>query len=80
MSLFNAIMCILTLTMVSSQTFAQQHTLEDLFPTDRVLQIDITLDEDDWDEIRNQTRGFAEAFMVVIVSRRRRSQSSWRSM
>jgi len=61
MSLFNAIMCILTLTMVSSQTFAQQHTLEDLFPTDRVLQIDITLDEDDWDEIRNQTRGFAEA-------------------
>lgn len=33
----------------------------DIFPRDEVLQIDITVDQDDWDEIRKQTRSFAEA-------------------
>ena len=35
--------------------------LGDIFPRDEVLQIDITMDQDDWDEIRKQTRSFAEA-------------------
>ena len=39
----------------------QESPLGDIFPRDEVLQIDITVDQDDWDEIRKQTRSFAEA-------------------
>ena len=35
--------------------------LGDIFPRDEVLQIEITVDQDDWDEIRMQKRSFAEA-------------------
>lgn len=34
--------------------------LDDIFPRDEVLQIDITIDPADWDEIRKQSRSFAE--------------------
>ena len=39
-------------------------TLDDIFPTDRVLDVQITLAEEDWDTIRNQTRTFASALDV----------------
>ena len=39
---------------------AQELTLDDIFPTDRVLDIQITVAEEDWNTIRHQTRHFAE--------------------
>ena len=39
----------------------QEQTLEDLFQDDRVLEIDIQVDEEDWDTIRNQTREFFDS-------------------
>lgn len=36
-------------------------TLDDLFPRDRVLDVRITVAEDDWDMLRRQTRTFASA-------------------
>ena len=41
---------------VASHGQATPQSLEDVFPRHRILQVDITIDEDDWDEIRNQTR------------------------
>ena len=38
-----------------------QQALEEMFPRDEVLKIEITVDEDDWDEIRKQSRTFATA-------------------
>lgn len=48
---------------VAAETAAApvQLKLDDLFPTDRVLDVQITLDKDDWDMIRNQSRNFFEA-------------------
>ena len=37
---------------------AKELTLDDIFPTDRVLDIQITIDEKDWDTIRHQSRDF----------------------
>ena len=37
---------------------AQELTLDDIFPTDRVLDIQITIAEGDWDTIRHQSRDF----------------------
>ena len=39
----------------------QDQELDDLFPSDRVIMVEIEVDEDDWDEIRFQTREFMEA-------------------
>ncbi len=39
-------------------------TLDDIFPTDRVLDVQITLAEEDWDSIRHQSRNFASALDV----------------
>ena len=36
-------------------------TLDDLFPTDRVLDVQITVDEKAWDKIRHQSRNFVSA-------------------
>ena len=36
-------------------------TLEELFPTDRVLDVQITVAEKDWDKIRHQSRDFVSA-------------------
>ncbi len=41
---------------LSRMVQGQSLSLDDLFPTDRVLDIQITLDKDDWDTIRYQTR------------------------
>ena len=44
-----------------SSANARQQDLDDLFPTDRVIQVDIEIEEDDWDKIRKQTRRFVDA-------------------
>ena len=36
-------------------------TVDDIFPSDRVLDVQITVDPKDWDTIRFQSRNFAEA-------------------
>ena len=40
---------------------AQELTLDDIFPTDRVLDVQITVADEDWDIIRYQTRDFFSA-------------------
>ena len=40
---------------------AKELTLDDVFPADRVLDVQITIDERDWDTIRYQSRNFFEA-------------------
>ena len=40
---------------------SKELTLDDIFPTDRVLDVQITVDEKDWDTIRHQSRDFASA-------------------
>ena len=40
---------------------ARELTLDDIFPTDRVLDVQITVDEKDWDTIRHQSRDFVSA-------------------
>jgi len=40
---------------------ARELTLDDIFPTDRVLDVQITVDEEDWDTIRYQSRNFVSA-------------------
>jgi ankyrin repeat protein len=58
------ITCITAFCLTGSTCFqeatAQTQTLDDLFPTDRLVRVDITLDEEDWDEIRFQTRNLLE--------------------
>ncbi len=39
----------------------KQLTLDELFPTDRVLDVQITVAEKDWDRIRRQSRDFVSA-------------------
>ncbi len=41
-------------------TSADKLALDDLFPADRVLDVQITLDESDWDKIRQQSRSLFE--------------------
>ena len=40
---------------------AKELTLDDIFPTDRVLDVQITVSEKDWNKIRFQSRNFVEA-------------------
>ena len=40
---------------------AQELTLDDIFPTDRVLDVQITVADEDWDTIRYQSRDFFSA-------------------
>ena len=40
---------------------AKELTLDDIFPTDRVLDVQITVADEDWDTIRYQTRDFFSA-------------------
>ena len=37
---------------------ANELTLDDVFPTDRVLDVQVTVAEEDWDTIRHQSRSF----------------------
>ena len=45
----------------SNTPAAETPTLDDIFPTDRVLDVQITVPEDDWDTIRFQSRSFLSA-------------------
>ena len=51
---------------------ATELRLDDIFPTDRVLDVQITVAEEDWDTIRHQSRNFASALDV----RRKPSRSN----
>ena len=53
-----ALLCLLT---VSQASLAQEPAPSDLFPVDRVIQVDITIDDDDWDELRLIERSFVDA-------------------
>ena len=46
---------------------AQELTLDDIFPTNRVLDVQITIADEDWDTIRHQERNF---FTVLNESRK----------
>ena len=54
----------LCIWIIANTVIASQLTLDDIFPTDRVLDIQITVAEEDWDTIRHQTRTFASALDV----------------
>ena len=40
---------------------AEEMTLDDIFPTDRVIDVQITVSQRDWDTIRYQSRNFMTA-------------------
>ena len=44
-----------------SSGIAKELTLDDIFPTDRVLDVQITVADEDWDKIRYQARDFFSA-------------------
>ena len=48
----------------ASPAIAAELTLDDIFPTDRVLDVQITVAEEDWDTIRHQSRTFGSALDV----------------
>ncbi len=49
---------------VAPPALAEELSSADLFPSDRVLDVQITLAEKDWDTIRNQSRNFFEALQA----------------
>lgn len=46
---------------VANSVSAKELTLDDIFPTDRVLDVQITIADEDWDTIRHQSRDFFSA-------------------
>ena len=59
--LMRCVVGILFLLTLNWQACAQDLTLDGLFPADRVLDVQITLDQQDWDTIRRQSRNLFEA-------------------
>ncbi|MXV77024.1 hypothetical protein F4X73_15905 [Candidatus Poribacteria bacterium] len=58
------ILCLTTIVCLRIAVYschAKELTLDDIFPTDRVLDIQITVSAQDWNKIRHQSRNFAEA-------------------
>ena len=51
---------ILCLGIAAYNVQAKELTMDDIFPTDRVLDIQITVSKQDWNKIRFQTRHFHE--------------------
>ena len=51
---------ILCLGVAVCSSDAKELTLDDIFPTDKVLDIQITVSEQDWNKIRFQSRNFVE--------------------
>ena len=51
---------ILCLGIATYNVHAKELTMDDIFPTDRVLDIQITVSKQDWNKIRFQTRHFHE--------------------
>ena len=58
------ILTALCIWIIANTVIASQLTLDDIFPTDRLLDVQITVAEEDWDTIRHQTRTFASALDV----------------
>ncbi len=52
---------ILCFGVASQHTAAKELTLDDIFPTDRVIDVQITLPQQDWDTIRYQSRDIRTA-------------------
>ena len=54
------IICLATILCfgVAIQSSAKELTLDDIFPTDRVIDVQITVSQRDWDTIRYQSTGF----------------------
>ena len=46
---------------IASHSNAKELTLDDIFPTDRVIDVQITVSQRDWDTIRYQSRDFMTA-------------------
>ena len=46
---------------VAAHSNAKELTLDDIFPTDRVIDVQITVSDKDWDTIRYQSRNFMSA-------------------
>ena len=58
------ILCIATLLSLGTaihNSSAKELTLDDIFPTDRVIDVQITVSQRDWDTIRYQSRDFVSA-------------------
>ena len=53
--------CLLGVSALNKKTQIEQQTELNLFPTNKVLEVEITLAEDDWNTIRNQSRNLFEA-------------------
>ena len=51
----------LCLGIAASNSSAKELTLDDIFPTDRVIDVQITVSEKDWNTIRFQSRNFMSA-------------------
>lgn len=51
----------LCLGIVAHDSIAKELTLDDIFPTDRVIDVQITVSQQDWDTIRYQSRDFMTA-------------------
>lgn len=52
---------ILCFGVASQNISAKELTLDDIFPTDRVIDVQITISQEDWDTIRFQSRDFMTA-------------------
>ena len=52
---------VLCLGAVAHNTSAKELMLDDIFPTDRVMDVQITVSQRDWDTIRYQSRDFMSA-------------------
>ena len=52
---------ILCFSVASQNTDAKELTFDDIFPTDRVIDVQITLPQHDWDTIRYQSRDIRTA-------------------
>ncbi len=58
------ILCVaifLCLGIAAHNSIAKELTLDDIFPTDRVIDVQITVSQQDWDTIRYQSRDFMTA-------------------
>ncbi|RKU17885.1 hypothetical protein C6500_14875 [Candidatus Poribacteria bacterium] len=51
----------LCLGIAAHDSIAKKLTLDDIFPTDRVIDVQITVSQQDWDTIRYQSRDFMKA-------------------
>ena len=61
---YSKIASVLCVWSFANTVIATELSLDDIFPTDRVLDVQITLAEEDWDTIRHQSRNFASALDV----------------